>query len=226
MNGTRLWTRSILAYTQVAQQEALHDHTTHVGDVALRMIRRNLGFLHAFKSALRDTNEQVYRNYLDPADLEALTGCTNLSAALLDLQAHDLQKLREAGQVDGFTFLALHDLLVRFSDNMGKCERIKNTLFPATYLYFTQVFIWLMIAVLTMDIVEEAGVWAIGLSWLVGFVFHVTHWNGLSLMNPFDHNPACVPLDSLLHTVEINVLQMLKFSEVPNPVEASNGESV
>lgn len=222
VNDSRSWTRSLLAFTQ-----ALDDLPgSHASDVASRMIHRNLGFLHALKNSLRNTDSPNYANYLTEDDQTWLVGFTNTSAALLDLQARDLQRLRETGRVDGFAFLALNELLVRFSDSMGKCERIKNTLFPVTYLYFTQVFIWLMIFVLTMDIAEEAGAWSVGLGWLIGFVFHTTHLNGLSLVNPFDSNPASIPLDSIVRTVEINVLQTLKFSEIPEPVEAVNGEYI
>lgn len=223
VNDSRSWTRSLLAYTQPGPDGA---EIATPEDVALRMIRRNLGFLHALKTTLRNTDERDYQTYLSQADQQALARYANLPAALLDLQAQDLQRLRTAASVDGFAFLALNELLVRFTDGMGRCERIKNTLFPATYLYFTRIFIWVMIAVLTMDIVGEAGIWSIALGWLIGFVFHVTHLNGLSLMNPFDGNPACIPLDALVRTAEINVLQMLNHSPVPQPAEAVNGEYI
>lgn len=223
VNDSRSWTRSLSNYTQDEQEDGQNRLRR---TVAVRMIYRNLGFLYALKSTLRGTDDQNYRTYLDQNDLTILSNHTNLPAGLLDLQSRDLQKLREAGQIDGYAFLALHDILVRFNENMGKCERIKNTLFPATYLYFTRVFIWILIAVLTLDIVQEAGVWSIGLGWLIGFVFHVTYLNGLSLMNPFDGNPACVPLDSIVRTIEIYILQTLNLSQIPDPIEAVNGEYI
>lgn len=91
-------------------------------------------------------------------DRQAISGFTNLPVALLDLQAQDLQRLREQNRIDGFTFLTLNELLVRFSDEMGCSERIKNTVFPVTYLYFTRAFIWLMVTLLTMVIADEAGI--------------------------------------------------------------------
>lgn len=224
VNDSRSWTRSVLAYTQ--GQDDSQKSGSRSNDVAIRLIYRNLSFLHALKKSLRTTSSLDYTNYLSEDDQTLLTRFTNTPAAILDLQAQDLQKLRETGHVDSFAFLALNELLVRFSDSMGKCERIKNTLFPVTYLYFTRLFIWLMIFVLTMDIAEEAGGWSVGLGWLIGFVFHVTHLNGLSLVNPFDGNPACVPLDSIVRTVEINVLQTLKMAQVPKPVEAVDGEYI
>lgn len=226
VNDSRSWTRSLLAYTQVIEKDPQTEHEECMRNLVVRMVRRNLSFLYALKRTLRDVEDQDYQNYLDQTDQNALTRYTNIPAAILDLQSQDLQKLKANDQIDAPTFIVLNNLLVYFSDNMGRCERIKNTLFPATYLYFTRVFIWIMIAVLTMDIVEEAGIWSIGLGWLIGFVFHVTHLNGLNLMNPFDGNPASVPLDSIVRTVEINILQTLKSSPIPRPIEAINGEYI
>ncbi len=226
VNDTRSWTRSLVAYTQTAQNYTEAGANVPLSNVALRMIRRNLGFLHALKQTLRDTTESNYQTYLDQADRQSLVHYTNIPAGLLNCQAQDLQLVKETGQIDGFAFLTLHECLGRFGENMGKCERIKSTLFPATYLYFTRIFIWLMVFVLTMDIVGEAGIWSIILGWLIGFVFHVTHINGLSLMNPFDGNPACVPLDSIVRMAEIHVLQTLQSSNIPDPVDAVNGEYI
>lgn len=226
VNDSRAWTRSLVAYVQAGQGDKQSINGAHTENVALRMIRRNLSFLHALKRTLRGTADEDYLTYLEQTDHKNLTRYANIPAALLDLQAQDLQKLRETGQIDGFTFLTLNDLLIRFGEGMGKSERIKNTVFPVTYIYFTRVFIWILLAVLTMDIVEEAGIWSIGLGWLIGFVFHVTHLNGLSLVNPFDGNPASVPLNSIVRTIEINVLQTLQTAQIPAPVEAVNGEYI
>lgn len=225
VNDSRSWTRAVLAYA-ANNQGAGETHRVDSESLPIRLIHRNLGFLHALKKSLRDADDLGYKNYVSEGEQTALSRYANLPAALLDAQARDLQTLRETGNVDGFAFLALNELLVRFSDGMGRCERIKNTPFPATYLYFTRVFIWLMVFLLTMDIAEEAGALAIGLGWLIGFVFHVTHLNGLSLVNPFDGNPASVPLGAIVRTVEINTLQALRSPDVLPPIEAVNGEYV
>ena len=224
VNDSRSWTRSLLAYTREQHESKTDQH--HPNELAIRLIRRNLSFLYALKKSLRDTHETNYQTFLEPSDMDTLTRYTNIPSALLDLQGQDVQTLRQTGQVDGYAFLALNELLVRFSDSMGKSERIKNTLFPVTYLYFTRVFIWLLIFILTIDIAEEAGLWSIGLGWLIGFVFHVTHLNGLNLVNPFDGNPASVALDSIVRTIEINVLQTLDSSSIPHPIEAVDGEYI
>lgn len=190
------------------------------------MVRRHLSFLYALKKTLRGEEDQVYLDFLTEDDRRTIAQVTNIPAALLDMQTRDLQQLRTERRIDGYAFLTLNELIVRFSDGMGGSERIRNTPFPVTYLYFTRLFIWVLVTLLTMVIADEAGSWSIGLGWLVGFVFHVTQINGTSLMNPFDGNPASVALDSIVRTIEINTLQTLKAPQIPSPIETVNNEYI
>jgi putative membrane protein len=122
--------------------------------------------------------------------------------------------------------MQINELLVRFSDQMGMSERIKNTIFPTTYSYLTKVFIWLFVVTFTLVISQYAGVYAIFLGWLVGFVFVSTQINGMSLVNPFENNSAGVPLNQITRTIEINLLEMLGEEEIPEPVKPINDEYV
>ncbi len=220
VNDSRSWARAVLHYHTEAGAVLKDDNLPR------RMVRRHIAFLYALKKALRNADDQTYTNYLSPQEAQAVAGYANVPSALLDRQARDLQRLVDEGRIDGFQFMALNEMIVRFSDGMGKSERIKGTVFPPTYLYFTRLFIWLFVTLLTMTIVNDTGVWSIPLGWLIGFVFHVTHINGLSLMNPFEYNPAGVPLDAITRTIEINLLEALAEKEVPKPVQSINDEYI
>ena len=109
---------------------------------------------------------------------------------------------------------------------MGMAERIKNTIFPTTYSYFTKVFIWLFVVTIALVTSQSMGVWSIFISWLVGFVFVSTQINGMSLVNPFTNNPASIPLNQIIRTIEINLLEMLGEEDIPKPVRPINDEYV
>lgn len=211
VNDSRSWTRNLLHFTAPESRP-----------LALQMARRHLAFLYALKAALRKDNNKAYTAFLLVGEEEEVVRFANIPNAILDIQARDLQRLSEEQHVDGFRFLALQNLLKDFCDSMGKSERINNTVFPTTYVYFTQLFIWILIILITMAIGESAGPVAIFLGWMVGFVFHTTHINGMSLMNPFEAKPAGIPLNSITRTIEINVLQMMGEANIPEPEKAIN----
>jgi putative membrane protein len=76
----------------------------------------------------------------------------------------------------------------------------------------------------TLLLAESIGYWSVIFGWLFGFVFHVTHQNGISIMNPFEQNMMSLPLDSITRTVEINLLEMLGHQPLPSPVEPIDGQ--
>ena len=207
VNDSRSWGRNLLAYT-------------HDPDHSRRMILRHIGFLYALKSGLRKTKDDEYKKYLAEGDLQKLEGFSNIANAILDLQSIDLQELSVQNKIDGFRFLALNDLIRSFCDGMGKSERINNTVFPTTYVYFTRLFIWVLVMLTTMTLAESVGIWSILFAWIIGFVFYISHINGMSLMNPFEFTPPSIPLNSITPTIEINLFHALREQNIPLP-EAS-----
>lgn len=216
VNDSRSWARCLLYNCAIeVNEEAPH--------ITRRMIYRQLAFLYALKSALRKTPEDVYyAGYLSEAEAARVKMQSNIPNAILSLQAEDLQLLTRQGVIDGFRFRELNGLLVRHCDSMGKSERIKNTVFPPSYLFFTRVFIWFYVILNTLMMSESIGGWSILFGWAFGFVFHVTHQNGISIMNPFGATIMAVPLDSISRTIEINLLEMLGHDNIPSPIQPTD----
>lgn len=217
VNDSRSWARNLLSFCDNnAAGETKH--------IARRMIFRHIGFLYALKAHLRQTNDRYYEGYLGGTEDDAVRNSKNIPNAILNLQAADLQLLRQQQAIDGFLFRELNTMLVNHCDNMGKSERIRNTVFPPSYLFFTRIFIWFYVVLNTLMLAEAIGFWSVIFGWAIGFVFHVTHMNGISLMNPFEQNPMSIPLDSISRTVEINLLEMLGHQPLPSPIEPTGGQ--
>lgn len=216
VNDSRSWARNLLSYCD-------NDAAGETPHIARRMIFRHLAFLYALKAALRQTGDPYYEGYLGGNEAELVKDSKNIPNAILNLQAADLQQLREQKAVDGHLFRELNIMLVNHCDNMGKSERIRNTVFPPSYLFFTRVFIWFYVVLSTLTLAESIGYWSVVFGWAIGFVFHVTHQNGIGLMNPFEQNPMSLPLDSITRTIEINLLEMLGHQPLPSPIEPKSG---
>jgi putative membrane protein len=190
------------------------------------MVLRHIAFLYALKANLRGAVDEIYIKYLNEEDLKEIKTHSNTHNAILNIQSRDLQLLSKLNYIDGFRFIEINEMLVRFSDSMGMSERIKNTVFPTTYSYLTKVFIWLFVVTFTLVISHTTGVYSIFLGWLIGFVFVSTQINGMSMVNPFENNSAGVPLNQITRTIEINLLQMLGEKDIPEPVKPINDEYV
>lgn len=213
VNDSRSFARNMINY--VEDEEA-----------AKRIIRRHISFVYALKANLRNTVDEIYVKYLTDHDKKEVERHTNKHNAILNIQAMEIQKLYKENNIDGFKFMEINETLVKLTDSMGACERIKNTIFPTTYSYLTKVFIWLFVVSFTLVISQDMGYWSIFMGWLIGFVFVSTQINGMRLVNPFDINASGLPLNNIARTIEINLLQMINDADVPEPVKPINDEYI
>jgi len=211
VNDSRSLARSLLSYTS---------HDFEAQQIARRMVQRHLAFLYALKSGLRSTNDDYYIRYLAADDLARVQGSFNVPNAIINLQSKDLQMLQQIGAIDEFRFKAIDELIVKHCDGMGKSERIKGTVFPPSYSFFTSIFIWFYVILNTLTMTETIGAWSIIFGWAFGFVFHVTHKNGLSIMNPFEDSHMGISLDAITRNIEINLLEALQAPNIPGPIKA------
>jgi putative membrane protein len=220
VNDSRSWARSLLAFV------APESWDEELKATKRRMILRHLAFVYALKSELRPQNDYAYRKYLSEEELASVEAQANTHNAILVFQANDLQQLSAQGSIDGFRFLELNKMLVNFTDAMGQAERIKNTVFPTIYIFFTRAFIWLFTILFTIVCAHEIGGWSILMGSVVGSVFHITHYNGITLMNPFSTLTTSISLNQICRTIEINLLQMLGEENIPQPVKPINNEYI
>lgn len=221
VNDSRSWARDILTYfsSETMNKEA-------ISDLQKEMINRHIAFLYLLKSSLRSIEDEDYRKYISEEEAVAVNKHSNRHNAILHLQSKRLKEAYDGGLIDGYQFLQMDALLVKFTDEMGMSERIKNTVFPTTYSYLTKVFIWLFVMAIELVTVQSMGVWSIGMSWLIGFVFVSTQINGMSLVNPFENISVGIPLNQITRTIEINLLQMMGAKNTPEAVKPLHGEYV
>lgn len=219
VNDSRSWARNILHYT--VPGELTFDE---LAALKKRIIFRQIGFVYALKESLRRNAEGYYAQYLSETDLEQVKKESNTANAILSLHAIDLQQLSQAQAIDEFRFVQFNTLISALTDHMGRSERIRNTVFPTSYIYFTRLFIWAFVIFLTLILSDAVGGWSIVIGWIIGFIFHVTHQNGMGLMDPFDEISTGIPLNQICRTIEINLLQMLGEKDIPPPVQPINQE--
>ncbi len=214
VNDSRTWARSLVAYCPEDRARVRE------------LVRRHIAFVWALNAALRRDGGKYFHGYLKADEVAAVEALANVPNGILALQTRELHALERAGAIDGFRFLGLARLLENFSNEMGKCERIRNTVFPLMYVYFTQLAVAAFVVANTLVMADLIGYWSILGGWLIGFLFEATFQSGMSLVDPFDRQPAAVSLDAISRTIEINLLQELGEPNIPAPIAAVNGTHI
>lgn len=214
VNDSRSWARQVIYLTNATpllNEDAL-EKLRH------KLIHRHIAFIYALKQKLRKSSTDEYRKYLKEEEIEKIKHRKNIANGILDLQVEDLNQMFTNNTIEGFRFLELNDLNVKFCDGMGKSERIANTVFPVTYAFYTRIFIWIFIVSITMVAADHIGKWSIIVGALVGYIFLTTHKIGGTLMNPFDEIDSGIALDQISRTIEIDMLETMGEKDLPEPI--------
>lgn len=222
VNNSRTWARLLITHTSPSptlDEAALNDMRT-------KMIKRHIAFLYLLKNYLRDKRSNTYKKYLAEVDTAVIAVQTNLHNAVLTLQSKDLETIYQQGAVDGFRFMELSKTVTSFCDDMGKAERIRNTVFPTTYIYYSKAFIWIFVYSVTMTIGNSIGIASIIFGTLLGYIFFTIQTIGQTLINPFDNIVTGIPLSQITRTIEINLLEMLGENDIPGPQQSVKGEYI
>lgn len=184
---------------------------------------RHIAWLYALNSQLRK-NKVVISQYISDHDQKLLEGKNNIAAQLLIIQGKDVNKAFRKGWIEEFRFNALIGTIKKFYDDQGKSERIKNTVFPFYYNYFTNFFLWLFAISLPFALCTIMNNWLlIPLSVAISFAFYILNKSGVITETPFEGRAADTPLTTICRIIEIDLLQMLDTDDIPDVLPITKG---
>ncbi|MES2728384.1 MAG: bestrophin family ion channel, partial [Bacteroidota bacterium] len=155
-------------------------------------------------------------------DLEEIQEHLNKPLALLQLHGRDIKNLKEKNQLELFSQLQLDNTLVRLCDAQGKSERIKTTVFPVTYRLFLHAIIYLFVITLSISLRDVAGFFEIPLLLLISSAFFLLEKSATHMQDPFENRPTDTAITAIAKTIEINIKQLLKETEIPKPHQPEN----
>lgn len=182
---------------------------------------RQIAWCYSLGQSLRglDAIENLDK-YISKEELTELQQHQNKPLALLQLHSKDIKHLKETNQLETLTQLQLDNTLVRLCDAQGKVERIKNTVFPVTYRLFLHAIIYLFVVTLSISLKDVAGYYEIPLLILISAAFFLLEKSATHMQDPFENRPTDTAITAIARTIEINIKQLLKETEIPQPLQA------
>jgi putative membrane protein len=188
------------------------------------VVRKQIAFVHATRCALRRQEPwNEIQPFLDSAALQALRAHQNVPAALLLQMGLDLSAAVRAQVLNNWQMQRIDATLSELSNVLGACERIKNTPLPRQYDYYPELMIKLYCVALPFVIVDSAGVFTPVITLFVAFAFLVMNRIGKNLEDPFESLAYDVPMTALSRTIEINLLQAIGETKLPEPEKMVDG---
>jgi len=200
---------------------------------SVQVVKRQLAWANALRLQLRefaDTGSwnQSVAPFISEADYKLIMSKTNKVTWLAMLQGDQIKELNAREELDTFSYIQMDDTLTRLTELQGRCERIKATPLPRPYEYYTLAFLNLFVFIFPFGIVDTLNklgeIYLIfPITVLVGWMFFQIYLLGKVLANPFDNMKTDVALDSICRSIEVDLLELVLYEEVPKPLKPVKG---
>ena len=152
VNDSRTWVRQLMTFIDTTPGREEQDN------VIRRLSYRQIAWTFALARQLRKQNPlPKIQGFVADSELEKLKQRANVPNSLLFNQGQEIKKLHASGQIDQYQLVQLDSTLTRLTDAMGKCERIKNTVFPSSYSLLVDMLIYLWIIFLPFGLIDSIG---------------------------------------------------------------------
>lgn len=186
----------------------------------IKMANRQIAWAYSFGQALRGQDSlSNTEEFLDSDEYEELKKHNNIPFTLLNLQGEDLASLHQHGKINDYQQIQIDKTIVRLVESMGKAERIKKTVFPTTYRIYLHLSIYIFVVMLAEAMAETAGIWEIPRLLAITTPFFFMEKTAYFLQDPFEGRPTDTPVTSIARSIQINIMQILKMDNVPEPLK-------
>ncbi|OXE99106.1 putative membrane protein [Flavobacterium araucananum] len=172
--------------------------------------KRQIAWCYSLGQALRNKDAiKPIRDFISEEELNFVKNHQNIPNAILLLHARDLRIAKKDKRLNTYQQVEIDNTLSRLCDAMGKCERIKNTIFPTTYSMYIRMTLCLFILLLPFGLISLLSWFAIPLITIVGGMFFLIEKMAIHLQDPFENRPTDTPVTAIANTIEKNLMQML-----------------
>ncbi|WP_419870507.1 bestrophin family protein [Chryseobacterium sp. CT-SW4] len=179
--------------------------------------------------------DKELESYLSGEELHYILSKKNRATQLIACQSRELSEIYNKGEINDFQWSQINQQLVKFTDNQGKAERIKNFPYPRNFSSITTYLLLLFIVFVPFGLLKEFDklgdntffegftVWFnIPFSLLVTWCFYTLDSVGEASVNPFEGSPNDVPITQISRTIEIDMRDMLDESDLPPAITPTN----
>ena len=226
-----LWGQLVNTSRSLARETISYLHKSNLQQpdskekVIQRIVYRHLAFINALRLHLRgeDGYDVELEKFLSNEELSTVLEATNKPTRIVANQSKDLSEHYIDEGRNSFEFVQLNKTLNKLYDIQGGCERIRNTVFPRMYAYYTTTFTWVFSILLIISLVDEFEWQTMLVRMLVAYVFLVLDNLGRSLKNPFTNQFDDTPMTTLCRSIEIDLREMLGEKHDLKPLGAVNG---
>ncbi len=255
VNDSRSWANFVVGLVyhndeipvKSVHRELIHHHLAWVNALVYQLRKtsrlQETDSTHIFDYRRRRNDKEdphsstdCYAGFLGSEGFKDIQTYNNPAVQILGNQSIRLQCLAADGWLDSYQHVAMMNLLSRFNDAQGKCERIKNTPFPRQIAHFGTIFTKIFIVLIPLAFLDAFGTEAdrlhldnlhhheymvslVPFATLIGWIFFMIEKISDSSEDPFEGGANDVSISAISRTIEIDLKQSLDGEDIPEPLK-------
>ncbi len=122
----------------------------------------------------------------------------------------EINQLHKGNSINAEQLIILNNEMSSFTDNLGACERIKNTPIPVSYNIFIKKMIFIYVFTMPLTVVLEFGFWSIPIVTMVFYAFAGIEIMAEEIEDPFGTDGNDLALDSIVKNINGNLMEIFK----------------
>jgi len=218
VNDSRTLARQLTTFTEYSNPNS------KTNCLVRKIITRQIAWSYVLCRVLREQSPWAEMpEFLDKSEIAQLEKAKNIPNLLLQTSSEELRQIAESQVIDSFQYMQIDSTIGRLTDSLGKCERIKNTVFPVMYSRFLDVLIYFFIVLLPYSMVESSAHLLMPVSISFSIAFLAVDRIAFYLQDPFEDHASDVPMYAISRNIEINLKQQLGEADIPQSIEPVNG---
>ncbi|MFB3390212.1 bestrophin family protein [Flavobacterium sp. LAR06] len=167
---------------------------------------RQIIWCHALSESLRKQPfSSKVQSYLDSKNIKA----NNIPSKLLSKHSEHLKQASKSLGLDSIKQTQIDSTLSRLTDSMGKCERIKNTVFPRSYSSLIHVLIYVLASLLPFGLEDIFPFTEIAIAIIIPVILLAVEETAIIMQDPFENKPTDIPMTALSNTIENNIMEII-----------------
>jgi len=166
-------------------------------------------YVHAVKDHLRGKAQIDHLEFTEKYDRNYYIDTKHLPNRIAKAIYTEIYKLHHEGFFNAELMLSLNSELSSFTDNMGACERIKNTPIPVSYNIFIKKMIFIYVFTMPITAVLEFKFWSIPIVTLVFYAFAGIEIMAEEIEEPFGTDVNDLGLDTIVKNIKSNLAEIL-----------------
>jgi putative membrane protein len=179
--------------------------------IVSEMANRQIVWCYALGESLR--NIRFSTNVSSYLKFEGITD-QNIPNAILLKHSQALTDARNRNIVNEFQQIQIDSTIVKLCDSMGKCERIKNTVFPKAHSLLIHLIIYVFATMLPFGLEDKNVAVEIVITFLIPIIFIAIEKTSILMQDPFENRPMDTTMKDLAETIEINLKQMINEDDI------------